>query len=80
MSHCLADIHFEVIHVVEVDDGCSTWEPVSIAALCDDVAEGVQAYAEQEWGQSISLVHTSHDGSFYNWLGIGLQGCLPQSH
>jgi len=33
----------------EMPDGCPTLEPVSIATLCDDVAEGVQAYSEQQW-------------------------------
>jgi len=47
---------------------CCTSEPVSIATLCDDVAEGVQAYAEQQWGQSISMIDTAFDVNVCNWL------------
>ena len=70
---------FDFVHVEEVADGHSTLEPVSIVTLCDDVAEEVQAYAEQQWGQSIFLVDIALDINLCNWLGIGLQGCLPQS-
>jgi len=67
-------------HVEEVSDGCSTSEPASIATLCDDVAEGVQVYAEQQRVQSISLVDNTLDVQLCNWLGIGLQGYRPHSH
>ena len=45
-------------------NGCSTSEPVSIATLCGDVAEGVQANADQQWGRSIFLVDTALDVFF----------------
>ena len=52
---------FDFVNVEEVADGHSTLEPVSIVNLCDDVAEEVQAYAEQKWGPSISLVDIALD-------------------
>ena len=54
-------IQLVVIPVEEDADGCSTSEPVSKATLCDYVTEGVQAYAEQQWAQNISLVDWTAD-------------------
>ena len=39
--------------VEEVANTCSTSELVSIATLCDDVAERVQVYAKQQWGLEV---------------------------
>ena len=57
-----------VVHVEAMANGRSSSQPIFIATLCDDLAEGVQAYAEQQGGQNLC-----------SWLGIGVQGCLPQS-
>ena len=56
-------IQLDVINVEEVADPCSISELVSMATLCDDLPEGVQANAEQQWGLSISLVYTALDAN-----------------
>ena len=43
-------IRLDVMHVEEVTDGCFILVPASEATFCDDLAEGVQAYAEQKHG------------------------------
>lgn len=55
-------------------------ESVSIAGLIDYLAEGVQTYAEQQWGQSVSLVYATFDGDLCKSLAIGLKGGFPQPH
>ncbi|CAK6967820.1 HRAS-like suppressor 2 [Scomber scombrus] len=42
----------------------STLDLVSVATLCDDVAEGVEAYTEQQRGYCIILVYATLDGHF----------------
>ena len=63
-------VQLDVVHLEGVADSHSTLEPLSIITLCDDVDEGVQAYAEQQEGQSISLIDTALDVNLCNWLGI----------
>jgi len=53
------DIELYVVHVEEVANICSTSKLVYIAALCDDLAEGGQTYAEQQWEQIICLFDTT---------------------
>lgn len=43
------------IHVEEVADVCATPYLVFIVSLINDLTEGVQADAAQQWGQGISL-------------------------
>lgn len=40
-------------------------ESVSIACLVNYLAVGVQIYAEQQWGQIISLVFATFEGHFH---------------
>jgi len=49
-------IQLDVILVEEVADECSTLELLSIATLCDDLTEEIQAYAEQQ--HVVDLCHT----------------------
>lgn len=49
----------------------------SVASLINELAEGTQAYAEQKWEQSISLVKPTLDGDLSIWLEVG---CLPYPH
>ena len=37
------------LHVEQLADFCPTMESVPVAALHDDLTEGVKAYAEQQW-------------------------------
>lgn len=55
-------IQLYAIHAEEVDNGCITSEPVSISTVCDDLTERLQAYAEQQRGQGISLVYAALNG------------------
>lgn len=48
-------VQLYAIHVEEVDDGCLTSELLSISTVCDDLTERLQAYAEQQRGQGISV-------------------------
>uniref|UniRef100_A0A3Q0S6V8 Neurexin 2 n=1 Tax=Amphilophus citrinellus TaxID=61819 RepID=A0A3Q0S6V8_AMPCI len=41
-------------------------------SLVSDLAEGIQAHAEQQWGQSISLVNPAFDDDLCNGLEVGL--------
>ncbi len=60
------------IHVEEVADDCPTPESVFEAGLCDGLTERVQAHAEQQKGQCISLVYTTLDAYFTNRFGVDL--------
>ena len=41
----------------------------SIATLCDDLAEVVQAHAEQRWGQSIPFIDGTREREMDRWIG-----------
>lgn len=72
MSRCLAHsrhtFRHDVIHVDEVTDGYAVSERVSITTLCDDLTEGIQAYAQQQREYGNSLVYSAFDGDLSNWL------------
>ena len=61
-------VQLDVIHVEEVADDCPISEFVPIATIVNDLTEGVQAYAEQQGGQGISLVYTTFDAHLCIWL------------
>lgn len=44
---------------------------LSVAGLVDDLAERVQTYAEQQWGQSLSLANPALDGDLCSWFEVG---------
>lgn len=78
-------IEHDVIHVEEVSDGLIL-KPGSVAGLFDDVAQGGQTFAEQQWGQSIAsfMLHsrvscTSKVASgmvFHSLIGVLYEGFL----
>ena len=41
----------------------SSWIVVLTLTVCDDLAEGVQAYSEQQQGQFITLVYAALQGN-----------------
>lgn len=55
-------------HPCTVADGDSTPNSISASTLSDDLTYGVNAYAEQQWGQCITLVYSTLDGNLY--LGV----------
>lgn len=61
-------MQLDVIHVQDVADGDSTPNSISVSTLSDDLIYGVNAYAEQQWGQCITLVYSTLDGNLY--LGV----------
>lgn len=38
--------------------------------LSNELTYGVDAYAEQQWGQCITLVYSTLDGNLYDCLGV----------
>lgn len=46
----------------------------------DDLAEGVEAYVEQQQGQCISSMYPALNVFFAQWPGVDLQICFPQPH
>ena len=55
----------DVVHVMEVADRCSVFEPVSEGSLCNDLAEGLKANVEQ---QAVSLVYAELGPLALKWL------------
>lgn len=61
-------MQLDVIHVQDVADGDSTPNSISVSTLSDDLTYRVNVYAEQQWGQCITLVYSTLDGNLY--LGV----------
>lgn len=61
-------MQLDVIHVQDVADDDSTPNSISVSTLSDDLTYGVNVYAEQQWGQCITLVYSTLDGNLY--LGV----------
>lgn len=63
-------MQLDVIHVQDVADGDSTPNSISVSTLSDGLAYGVNTYAEQQWGQCITLVYSTLDGNLCDCLGV----------
>lgn len=72
-------IQLDVQHVRDVADGQSTPESISVSTVSDELVQGVDPYAEQQYRHSIMWVYSALDDDLCNCLGVGLSS-VPQSH
>lgn len=57
----LLSMRMDVFNGEEVVDRCSTSKPIFKATLGYDLTDSIQAYAEQQRGQSIALEYATFD-------------------